>query len=495
MGLSTARSPRVVGRYALYSEIAAGGMAAVYFGRLLGPAGFQRTVAVKQLHPQFSRDADFVAQFLDEARITARISHGNVVQTLDIIADDQQLLIVMEYVHGETLARMLRSAQEQHYRLPVGVALAIAHGMLHGLHAAHETRDDRGQRLGIVHRDVSPQNVMVGCDGVVRVLDFGIAKAASRAQVTRQGHIKGKLSYMAPEQARARGVDRRADVYAAGIVLWETLTGQRLFWAENQVGILNQVLHMPVPPPSSRRRDVPPEIDAIVLKALDRDPERRFMAASDFALALEAAGELANPREVGSEVERLCGADLAARAAVANEISRQGAHAEPTGAGSLASDLARRSREKSPTAERPVPITDSTSQVTRGGWLGSLTPAALSRRTGLLMVAALLSLATAGALYTSRFVARDPGPYTSAAPPNASAATPATAATAASATAASAVESSKPEVPVATPAPSIDIIDVSSLPLLSSDADAGVSADAGSGEPPRRRSSGARSER
>jgi len=194
------KAVRVVGRYALYAEIAAGGMATVHFGRLLGPVGFSRTVAIKRLHPQFAKDPEFVSMFLDEARLAARIRHPNVVPTLDVVATQGELFLVMDYVQGESLSRLIRAARERGHRIPPRIVSSILTGALHGLHAAHEAKNERGEPLNIVHRDISPQNVLVGSDGVPRVLDFGVAKAAGRVQTTREGQLKGKLAYMAPEQ-------------------------------------------------------------------------------------------------------------------------------------------------------------------------------------------------------------------------------------------------------------------------------------------------------
>jgi eukaryotic-like serine/threonine-protein kinase len=217
------RAPRAIGRYWIYDEIAAGGMATVHLGRLVGPASFTRTVAIKKLHPQFAKDEEFSSMFLDEARIAARIRHPNALTALDVVAAQGELYIVMDYIHGESLSKLLRGGP-----VPLGIASAIVTQALLGLHAAHEAVDDRGEPLGIVHRDISPQNVLVGVDGVARVVDFGIAKAASQVHTTQAGKIKGKLSYMSPQQVQSEEIDRRADIFAAGILLWEAVVGRKL---------------------------------------------------------------------------------------------------------------------------------------------------------------------------------------------------------------------------------------------------------------------------
>jgi serine/threonine-protein kinase len=312
--------PRVVGRYALYGEVAAGGMATVHFGRLVGAVGFSRTVAIKRLHPQFAKDPDFVAMFLDEARLAARIQHPNVVSTLDVVALEDEVFLVMEYVQGEALSKLIRAARRQGEVVPPRIAVAVLAGALHGLHAAHEAKSEQGAPLNIVHRDISPQNIMVGTDGAARVLDFGVAKAAARVTSTRDGQMKGKVSYMAPEQLRGKGVDRRTDVFAAGVVLWETLTGRRLFDGDDPGEILSKLLESVIPPPSSLEPGVPKHLDEIVLKALDRNADRRWATARDFAIALEHAGPIAMAREVGEWAERVGEETIGKRARQVAEI-------------------------------------------------------------------------------------------------------------------------------------------------------------------------------
>ncbi|NUO54627.1 MAG: serine/threonine protein kinase [Polyangiaceae bacterium] len=290
-------------------------MATVHFGRLLGPVGFSRTVAIKRLHPQYAKDPDFVSMFLDEARLAARVQHPNVVSTLDVVALGDELFLVLEYVEGEALARLLRACRTAGTRLPPRAAATIITGSLYGLHAAHEAKNERGEPLQLVHRDVSPQNLLVGVDGVTRVLDFGIAKAVGRAQVTREGQIKGKLSYMPPEQINGADVDRRADVYAAGVVLWEALTAQRLFEGENDGQVLSKILKSDIPKPSLVIPDLPPTVDAIVLKSMHKDPNKRFGTAWEMAVALEEALGVETPRRVGEIVHDIADEAIARRSA------------------------------------------------------------------------------------------------------------------------------------------------------------------------------------
>ena len=310
----------VTGRYVLHDKIASGGMASIHIGRLQGPAGFARTVAIKRLHPQYAKDPEFVAMLLDEARLAARIHHPNVVGTVDVIVLGGELLLVMEYVEGESLSRLLRALAQRRARMPARVAVGIVADMLYGLHAAHEATTEGGGPLGIVHRDVSPHNLIVGQEGVSRVLDFGVAMAASRVQSTREGEMKGKLAYMAPEQLERGPVDRRSDVFAASVVLWETLTNTRLFLARSEAETVTRILLDPIHPPSTIARDIPRELDAIVLKGLARDPEHRYATTHQMAAALEWTTPIARPAEIGAFVQCIAGDVLAARARRVAEI-------------------------------------------------------------------------------------------------------------------------------------------------------------------------------
>jgi serine/threonine protein kinase len=315
-------SPRPLGRYLLFREIAAGGMATVHIGRLNGPAGFARTVAIKQLHPQYAKDPDFVAMFLDEARLAARIRHPNVVSTLDVVATDGQIFLVMDYVQGESLSRLVRAeVLSQDASNPLIVATVLS-GVLHGLHAAHEARDERGEALHIVHRDVSPQNILVGVDGTPRVVDFGVAKAMGRVHTTKDGRLKGKLAYMPPEQLRGRAVTRQTDVYSAAVVLWEALTGRRLISGDTEAEVVTAILHGEIPPPSDLAPHVPPAFDAVVQRGLERDLDRRYSTALEMALELERCVGIASPFEVGQWVESRAAEALKERAGLIEEIER-----------------------------------------------------------------------------------------------------------------------------------------------------------------------------
>ena len=313
-------APATIGRYELHEQLAQGGMATVHVGRLRGAHGFAKTVAIKRLHPHLAKDPDFSAMFLDEARVAARIQHQNVVSTIDVVALDGEMFLVMEYVDGESLSRLLRTTRERGGSVDPRIAVAIVSGVLHGLHAAHEAKNERGEPLHIVHRDVSPQNVLVGRDGSARVLDFGVAKAAGKLHTTREGSLKGKVAYMPPEQLRSEPLDRRADVYSAAVVLWETLAARKLFSGENEAALLEQILFGTIEPPSKVTPGVPVELDAIVLKGLERDREKRYQTAQEMALALEGALQPALASSVSEWVKKVAAETLAARAARVADI-------------------------------------------------------------------------------------------------------------------------------------------------------------------------------
>lgn len=299
-------------RYTILGPIAKGGMACVYLGRMIGSAGFSRPVAIKRLHPELAAQRDFVAMLIDEARLAAQIRHANVVATLDLVANDGAFNLVLEYVEGESLSALIRHADLNGEKVPRRIALAILYGVLRGLDAAHDVRNDEGQPLGIVHRDVSPQNILVGIDGVPRIIDFGVAKARGRIETTRPGEVRGKFAYMAPEQLLARPVTRQVDVYAAGVLLWELLVGQRLFTADDERALCAAVLRGAIQPPSELNPEIPPELDAVVARATARELSDRYLTAREFLSALEP-WETASDDEVGAWVRRLSARRLAER--------------------------------------------------------------------------------------------------------------------------------------------------------------------------------------
>jgi serine/threonine protein kinase len=301
-----------IGRYTVLAQIAGGGMGSVFVGLMRGPASFSRLVAIKCLHTRWLEDEKYVARFATEVRLSTRIRHPNVVQTLDVVEEGGELFLVMEYVDGVTLGALLADLVRQGRRLPVACAASILVAVLRGLHAAHETSDERGVRLDIVHRDVSPQNIMLSRSGHVQVLDFGAAKATEHSQHTAAGVLVGKLAYMAPEQVRGERSSPRTDVFAAGVVLWEALVGKRLFHDPSLARgeLLLALALKPVARPSQLRPDVPAALDEVVKRALERNPDRRYQTALEFALALEAACGGASDVELARLVTSACGPRL-----------------------------------------------------------------------------------------------------------------------------------------------------------------------------------------
>lgn len=295
-----------VGRYRLLTELGTGATARVWLARAEGVGGFHRLFAVKMIHEHLSGETKFVDLFLNEARIASRIHHPNVVAISDVGLEASSYYLSMDYVGGETLTRLLQATWNEGRPLPIDITLQILLQCCEGLHAAHELKDRDGRPLSVVHRDVAPQNVMVGYDGVVRLMDFGIAKAVDQLKTTRPGVWRGTLPYMAPEQIRAQGaLDRRVDLFALGIVLWESTVGQRLFKAKRDLDTLTRVLELEVPRPSSVTDGYPEALEAIVLKALERDPERRYQSARALGDDLRDVLDARGVRMAAAPVERL----------------------------------------------------------------------------------------------------------------------------------------------------------------------------------------------
>lgn len=300
--------------YEIVAHLRVGGMATLFLGRRQGAAGFAKLVAIKVIHPHLAEDGTFVSMFVDEALISARIDHPNVVHVEELGEVDGTKFLVMEYVHGASLSQLLGMLAKQGRRLQPELAVHIAVRVAEGLHAAHETGDDEGNLLNIVHRDVSPQNVLISSRGHVKLIDFGIAKARGRAVQTTSSSLKGKISYMSPEQAYGRALDRRSDVYALGVVLWEMLTVRRMFAGEDDFALLDQVRTPNVLPPSAYAPEVTPALDAAVMAALAPDVNQRLPTAQEFRRVLATAmpsaltldsGDLASLlyETLGSELE------------------------------------------------------------------------------------------------------------------------------------------------------------------------------------------------
>jgi len=353
-----------VGRYRLCFELASGGMATVYLARMEGPHGFEKLVALKRVHPHLVSERRYVEMFMDEARIASGITHPNVCSVFDFGESDGEYYLAMEYLVGEPLARLYRRAAanpEQRESTLLAVKMArIIEEACEGLHAAHESREANGQLLNVVHRDVSPRNLFMTYSGVVKVVDFGIASARQRVHRTATGNLKGTMPYMAPEQVTGGEVDRRLDIWGLGVVLWELLTLERLFRRETEVETMYAVLVGDIPAPSDRRQGIPPELDAIVMKALQRDPEKRWQTAREMGQALSAfaseqsarvgAADLSNWMEElfpDGEVEKRELMELALSRGVQAPPSPQDLDGELTGARTVTAEVRPETASKS----------------------------------------------------------------------------------------------------------------------------------------------------
>ncbi len=300
-----------LGRYELLVPVAQGGMATVWAARIKGPRGFSKMLAVKAMLPALGEDEQFEQMFLAEGKLAARISHPNVCDILDIGEQNGLLYIAMEWIDGEPLAVVQRAAARRD-GMPPGIAARIGAGAALGLHAAHEVKGDDGQLVGLVHRDVSPQNLLVTYDGKVKIVDFGVAKAAAYSAdlpKTRVGETKGTLTFMSPEQAASGSIDRRSDIFSLGVVLYQLIGGTHPFKAENEYVTLGRILSpAPVTPLVSVNPSCPPALNAIVMKALEKRPENRYATMAEMAQALQrAADELGGPADIGAFVRDLLG--------------------------------------------------------------------------------------------------------------------------------------------------------------------------------------------
>src|SRR6185436_9958239 len=280
--------PIQFGKYTLFERIGRGGMAEVYKGRIQGPAGFERVFVVKRILPHLSDDTSFIKMFVEEAKLSARLNHPNIVHIFELGAVEGEYFISMEYIRGHDLSETMRAIWKALGPPRPELVSYIGREVCRGLAYAHNLADENGRPLGMIHRDVSPSNVMLSYEGAVKLLDFGIAKALSDGtEPTKGGQLKGKYAYMVPEQTEGENIDNRSDIFAIGIVLHEVLTGRRLFKGQNDVQTIERVRRCDVPLASASNPAIPREMDQILLKALQRDPARRWSNAADMADALD----------------------------------------------------------------------------------------------------------------------------------------------------------------------------------------------------------------
>jgi serine/threonine protein kinase len=298
-------------RYTLLRRLAIGGMGELLLARAAGARGVQKLVAIKRVRPEYATDPEFVSMFVNEARLAATLDHPNVVRTYDLVEDESAFFMVMEYLHGESLGRLLNAVSGRGERVPLAHIVSIVLGVAAGLHCAHERRGVDGQPLDIVHRDLSPGNVFITYEGGVKLLDFGIAKATSRTSITIGPSRKGKVSYMSPEQCVGADIDRRSDIFALGVVMWELCTGRRLFLGDNEFAIMNQITTTTAPPPLLIEPELPPTLSDIIIKALAPERAARFQTAMELHDAVEATaiaeGLLPSAPALGRYLEQTCG--------------------------------------------------------------------------------------------------------------------------------------------------------------------------------------------
>jgi serine/threonine-protein kinase len=287
MAPSEAKKPIRFGKYTLIDRIAVGGMAEIFLARQAGLEGFEKTIVIKRIRPHLSKQSNFVKMFLNEAKLAAQLNHPNIVQIYDLGKIGESYFIAMEYIFGRDMRRIIPKADALGIPFPMVYALKIASSVCEGLYYAHARTDMYGNALNIVHRDVTPENIFVSFDGTVKVLDFGIAKAANQIEQTRAGEIKGKLSYMSPEQCMGKPLDNRSDIFSMGVVLYEWLTGFKLFTGDSEVAILKSITEGKIYAPSYFKADIPEGVEAILMKALEKDREKRYQTAWEMQYDLD----------------------------------------------------------------------------------------------------------------------------------------------------------------------------------------------------------------
>ncbi len=317
--IKTVKKPVQFGKYFLLERINVGGMAEVFRAKAFGVEGFERLVAVKRILPNIAEDKEFIRMFVDEAKISVQLNHANIAQIFDLGVVDTSYYIALEHIHGRDVRAVFDRCRQNGEAMPVAQACFIVMKLCEGLDYAHNKRDQGGRELHLVHRDVSPQNILVSFEGEVKVIDFGIAKAADKQNKTQAGILKGKFGYMSPEQVRGMSIDRRSDVFACGIVLYELLTGERLFVGESDFSTLEKVRNVEILPPSTYNRKIPDELERIVLKALAKDVDERYQNAIDLHDELQAfvytAGEFYSRKDLAGWMKKTFGKEIDEEAA------------------------------------------------------------------------------------------------------------------------------------------------------------------------------------
>ncbi len=348
--MSVLKKPVPFGKYYLLERINVGGMAEVFKAKTFGVEGFERLLAVKRILPNIAEDEEFITMFIDEAKIAVQLQHANIAQIFDLGKVDESYFIALEYVNGRDLRSIFDRMRSRGESLPIAMACWVMMQICEGLDYAHNKRDGQGRELHLIHRDISPQNVLIGYDGEVKLIDFGIAKAAGKASTTQAGILKGKFGYMSPEQVRGLPIDKRSDIFAVGIVLYELLTGERLFVGETDFSTLEKVRNVEIVPPSSYNKKIPAELERLMLKALARDPEDRYSNAidlhDDLQSFLYSIGEFYSRKDLAGWMKKTFAAEIeednakieqyrqiAPPVAASSEVSRRAA---------VAGELARR---------------------------------------------------------------------------------------------------------------------------------------------------------
>ncbi len=331
------KKPIPFGKYLLLERVNVGGMAEVFKAKAFGVEGFERLVAVKRILPSIAEDQEFITMFIDEAKISVQLTHANIAQIFDLGKVGDSFFIAMEYVHGKDLRAIFDRARKRGETVPVPMACYLAMKICEGLDYAHNKKDASGRELNLVHRDVSPQNILLSYDGESKLIDFGIAKAAGKAGKTQAGILKGKFGYMSPEQVRGLPLDRRSDIFAVGIVLYELLTGERLFVGESDFSTLEKVKNVEIMPPSTYNRRIPEELEQIVLKGLAKDVDDRYQTAMDLHDDLQSfmytSGNFFSRKDLGAYMRKAFAEEIAKESAREEEYRRMEAEAAKLGAG------------------------------------------------------------------------------------------------------------------------------------------------------------------